>query len=149
MKTILLTSDLSTESRAAFSVANKIAKAFGAEVIVLSVIESLAQTALAYAMDYPVFPDPDMQKQVLDNVKSQLDTICSEELADLKVSKVVLEASQSVQEEIINYAESHKADMIVMSTHGRAGITRLIIGSVAEKVVRSAKCPVLTVPVAK
>jgi universal stress protein A len=48
-------------------------------------------------------------------------------------------------EEIIDLANSHHADMIVMSTHGRTGPQRLVIGSVAEKVVRTAPCPVLTV----
>jgi nucleotide-binding universal stress UspA family protein len=48
-------------------------------------------------------------------------------------------------EEIIDLANAQQADMIVMSTHGRTGPQRLLIGSVAEKVVRTAPCPVLTV----
>lgn len=44
---------------------------------------------------------------------------------------------------IANYAEEHKADMIVIPSHGRTGLTRLLIGSVAERVVRLAHCPVL------
>jgi nucleotide-binding universal stress UspA family protein len=48
-------------------------------------------------------------------------------------------------EEIIDLATAQQADMIVMSTHGRTGPQRLLIGSVAEKVVRTAPCPVLTV----
>src|SRR5215468_1555336 len=48
-------------------------------------------------------------------------------------------------EEIIDLAKAQQADMIVMSTHGRTGPQRLVIGSVAEKVVRTAPCPVFTV----
>jgi nucleotide-binding universal stress UspA family protein len=48
-------------------------------------------------------------------------------------------------EEIIDLANARQADLIVMSTHGRTGPQRLLIGSVAEKVVRTAPCPVLTV----
>jgi nucleotide-binding universal stress UspA family protein len=48
-------------------------------------------------------------------------------------------------EQIVQTAEDEKADMIVMGTHGRSGLNRLLMGSVAERVVRSARCPVLTV----
>lgn len=48
-------------------------------------------------------------------------------------------------DEILNYATTHEIDLIVIGTHGRSGLSHLLIGSVAEKVVRSAHCPVLTV----
>jgi nucleotide-binding universal stress UspA family protein len=48
-------------------------------------------------------------------------------------------------EEIVNYADEHEIDLIVMGTHGRTGVARVLLGSVAEKVVRKAPCPVLTV----
>jgi nucleotide-binding universal stress UspA family protein len=46
---------------------------------------------------------------------------------------------------IVEYAQSHAADLIVMGTHGRSGVAHLLLGSVAERVVRTAPCPVLTV----
>lgn len=49
-------------------------------------------------------------------------------------------------EEIVRYARRHPIDLIVVGTHGRTGVSRLILGSVAERVVRTASCPVLTVP---
>uniref|UniRef100_UPI0030EB9E98 universal stress protein n=1 Tax=Symmachiella dynata TaxID=2527995 RepID=UPI0030EB9E98 len=48
--------------------------------------------------------------------------------------------------EILQYAKAKDIDLIVLGTHGRTGISHLLIGSVAEKVVRKARCPVLTVP---
>jgi nucleotide-binding universal stress UspA family protein len=48
-------------------------------------------------------------------------------------------------EVIVETAKARKADLIVMATHGRSGLTHLLMGSVTEKVVRSATCPVLTV----
>jgi nucleotide-binding universal stress UspA family protein len=48
-------------------------------------------------------------------------------------------------EEIVRYAHEHEVDLIVMGTHGREGVMRMVIGSVAETVVRRAPCPVLTV----
>ena len=47
--------------------------------------------------------------------------------------------------QILDYANTHNVDLIILGTHGRSGLSHLIIGSVAEKVVRIAKCPVLTV----
>lgn len=52
-------------------------------------------------------------------------------------------------EEILNAAETERAGLIVMGTHGRKGIAQMVMGSVAERVVRSATCPVLTVRAAK
>ncbi len=49
-------------------------------------------------------------------------------------------------EEIVSYAKRHNIDMVVMGTHGRRKITQIFMGSVAERVVRNAHCPVLTVP---
>jgi nucleotide-binding universal stress UspA family protein len=51
-----------------------------------------------------------------------------------------------VIEEILNVAEAEKVDLIVIGTHGRKGVSRFLLGSTTEKLVRSAKCPVLTVP---
>lgn len=48
-------------------------------------------------------------------------------------------------EEIIRYAERHEIDLLVLGTHGRSGLKRMLMGSVAERVVRGAPCPVLTV----
>jgi len=54
--------------------------------------------------------------------------------------------ADSAQDGIVRYAREHDADLVVMGTHGRTGIKRLVLGSVAEAVVRLAPCPVLTVP---
>ncbi|WP_224449250.1 universal stress protein [Haloprofundus salilacus] len=65
---------------------------------------------------------------------------------DVPVEGAVVEGSPS--REIVNYAEREGCDLIVMGTHGRGGIDRLLLGSVAEKVVRGSNVPVLTVHVA-
>lgn len=64
---------------------------------------------------------------------------------EVPVETTVLKGSPN--REIIRYAESEDCDLIVMGTHGRGGIDRLLLGSVAEKVVRGSKVPVLTVRV--
>ena len=63
--------------------------------------------------------------------------------AGRKVVHAILEESPKV--EIVRYARKHDIDLIVLSTHGRSGLAHVIMGSVAENVVRTAPCPVLTV----
>jgi nucleotide-binding universal stress UspA family protein len=60
-------------------------------------------------------------------------------------AKAVLETSDNPAEEIVRYAQAHSIDLIVMGTHGRSAVAHLLMGSVAERVVRTAPCPVLTV----
>ena len=57
----------------------------------------------------------------------------------------MLETSDNPAEEIVKYAKAHAIDLIVMGTHGRGALAQLLVGSVAERVVRTAPCPVLTV----
>ncbi|GCF12942.1 universal stress protein UspA [Haloarcula mannanilytica] len=64
---------------------------------------------------------------------------------DVPLTRATSEGSPS--REIVDYAGQHDCDLIVMGTHGRGGIDRLLLGSVAERVVRSAHVPVVTVPV--
>lgn len=63
--------------------------------------------------------------------------------AGRKVVKAMVEGSPKV--EIIGYARKHNIDLIVIATHGRTGLAHVLMGSVAESIVRTAPCPVLTV----
>jgi len=65
--------------------------------------------------------------------------------ADVSVETVITEGKPS--REIVNYAEDVGCDLVVMGTHGRGGIDRLLLGSVAESVIRASSIPVTTVPV--
>jgi nucleotide-binding universal stress UspA family protein len=67
-------------------------------------------------------------------------------LAGQGVSVIVASASGDPASEILRYAREHAIDRIVLGTHGRSGVRRAILGSVAERVQREAACPVLTVP---
>jgi nucleotide-binding universal stress UspA family protein len=66
---------------------------------------------------------------------------------DLRLSRasVALEESDQPADAILDFAKNAKIDLIVMGTHGRRAVERLVLGSVAERVVRSSPCPVLTV----
>lgn len=74
-----------------------------------------------------------------------MDKYIQELKAPVKVTSVVVSTNRSVPQMICDEADDSGADWIVMSTHGRTGIDRFVMGSVAERVVRNALCPVLTV----
>ena len=71
----------------------------------------------------------------------------AERVGDRLTERVLVEGTPS--EEIIDYAEEADCDLVVMGTHGRGGIDRLLLGSVAERVVRTSPVPVLTVRVGR
>lgn len=88
-----------------------------------------------------VSADKLLQNYVFPRMESWLTDIKKDMLDEGKIVARVGEPGP----EIIDYARNEKIDLIVLGTHGRSGFKRLWIGSVAEKVVRSARCPVLTV----
>jgi len=67
--------------------------------------------------------------------------------ADTPVETAIRDGNPS--SEIVDYADEHGCDAVVMGTHGRGGIDRLLLGSVAERVVRAAPIPVVTVPISE
>ncbi len=82
--------------------------------------------------------------EIIKQLKTRLLACIPEEIRnDMKIEASVVQGIPFA--EIISVAKKNKIDMIVMGTHGRTGIVHILIGSVAEKVVRKAPCPVLTV----
>jgi nucleotide-binding universal stress UspA family protein len=106
-----------------------------------------------------VFSDPYMLPTYAPDVYSEVPAVLREEALQrvdeelgIRVATIVLSvpASKAVvtgpaAREIVRYAAAHGIDLIVMGTHGRRGVAHLLLGSVAEHVVRTAPCPVLTV----
>lgn len=90
----------------------------------------------------PIAMNSMIDQESVDRIKGKLLEIVSKEMKG-NVETVVTFGVPFV--EIIKAAKEHDADLIVMGTHGRSGIAQILIGSVAEKVVRKAPCPVLTV----
>ncbi len=117
------------------------AKAFQADLQVLHVVE------LPFLPSYSLAGVPDLtipSEEIEEGARKKLDelvTKCRAEYA--KVEGQVRTGTAFV--EIIAYAREVEADLIVVGTHGRTGLRHMLIGSVAEKIVRKAPCPVLTV----
>ncbi|MBX7138692.1 MAG: universal stress protein [Oligoflexia bacterium] len=143
---IVVTTDLSEQSLKAFGPARELAQALHAHIIVLTIVEDLSQAAMVGAMDFPVLPDPAIQKQVAQRVRSELDKLADGALHGLDYETVVCEAHGPVHAEIVNYVRERGAKYLIISRHGRSGLARMILGSVTAKVAHEAPCPVLIVP---
>jgi len=131
---ILFPIDFSKSNHAALSYATSIARDSGAKLIIVHVAES--PTAYAGGEMYYGVPEPN-EKAIEDMLRAMVP-------ADPAVAFEHRLLSGDPATEIVHLAEQDHVDLIVMSTHGRTGFNRLIMGSVAEAVVRNAKCPVLT-----
>jgi nucleotide-binding universal stress UspA family protein len=141
IKQILVATDFSEPAGVALAYGRDLARAFGADVHVLHVIE-----------DLPAFYGPDIgfalagvDQNITDAVQRELESMLAAHHDDaVKVVPVVTRAS-NVAAAITDYASAHAIDLIIVGTHGRGAVSRFLMGSVAERVVRSAPCPVLTV----
>jgi universal stress protein A len=140
---ILVAIDFSPTADAALAQARALADALGASLHLLHVFEDPYTTA-AYAPEvYAVLP-PDFREHALREAIRQLDEHLGgqEKRAFGGTTNVVV---GSPAREIVRFAAEHGIDLIVVGTHGRSGIAHLLLGSVAERVVRTAPCMVLTV----
>ena len=142
IKNILVATDFSEPSDTALAYGRELARTFGATLHVLHVAENLAARAAADA--YPMAL-PDMQRDIEHDAWTRLEaTLTSDDRKTLRAKPVVLTANPTAAA-IVDYAREAKSDLIVMGTHGRGAVAHLLMGSVAELVVRTARCPVLTV----
>ena len=138
---ILAPTDFSEYSKKAVGSALELARKFGAKLTILHVVE---------LPPYPVegYVPPAVNATFLDDLERQ----ATQDLAQLvheaessNVEVVRLVAVGSPYRRIIDTAEAEQVDLIVMATAGRTGFSHLVMGSIAERVVRTATCPVLTI----
>jgi nucleotide-binding universal stress UspA family protein len=134
LQQILVATDFGDASGAALEYGRAFARRFGASLHLLHVMEN---TFLR-----PVPVDPYQMKAA---IMQRLTERLTDEDRTSRHATAVLETSDNAAKEIVEYAKGHNIDLIVMGTHGRNAVERLLVGSVAETVVRKAPCPVLTV----
>ena len=139
IRTILHPTDFSEHSDYAFRLACSLARDHGSLLIVLHVLE---RPVLTYAgvMTAPPPPPPSGEER-----KAAGDRLHKMKPPVLAISVEYLIEEGDPATGIWQVAQERRCDMIVMGTHGRRGLGRLLMGSVAEKVVRKASCPVVTV----
>jgi nucleotide-binding universal stress UspA family protein len=141
IRRILVPVDFSEQSDAALEYAIGLASPLGATVVLIHAVEPIY---FAGAMYGGVYGGPIAMEQVRAAEGSMANLVASLQRRKVAVRGSVV--SGIPQTAIIEAAKSKKADLIVMGTHGRTGLGHLLIGSVAEKIIRSAECPVLTTP---
>lgn len=142
IKNILVPSDFSEPCEAALRYGVALADAFSSSLHVLHVLEEPVVTAMApeaYAMSLPGLLD-ELERRS----RERLDGLLTEEQRTKFRAKLVSERGSPFVE-IVRYAREKDIDLLVMGTHGRGAIAHMLMGSVAERVVRKAPCPVLTV----
>jgi nucleotide-binding universal stress UspA family protein len=136
-KSILAPTDFSDVSAAGVRYACQLAKAIGAEIIIFNV-DVLDESNR-------------VDKREIEQHKQRLAEFVTEKVADtgagLKMRQLV-DAGQPFGA-IVDCAEKEAVDLIVMSSHGHSGLSRMLIGSVTDKILRGAPCPVLVVPLEK
>ncbi len=134
-KRILVCSDFSTEGQPALTLAGSVSTAFGAQSLLLHARSKRSWIRQLEWMEAEAGPEAETA------FRAELDRLHSAYLPPPVQSAFVV--SKSVPDAIILHAERENVDLIVLATHGRTGLKRLAMGSVAEHVTRHASCPVL------
>jgi len=141
---ILCPVDFSESSEHALHYAFAFAETYQAELILMHVMDYAA-------LDVPDFPSAvefsaDTIQQIREVCEKRLQEVVAREQAkSIRVSSRLVSGTPAY--EIVQAARDETADLIIIGTHGRTGLSRVLMGSVTEKVIRKAPCPVLTVKV--
>jgi nucleotide-binding universal stress UspA family protein len=139
LRTILVPTDFSPCAAAALDYAAALAKQFSAEIRLVHVLPTLA-------MHLPVPPLVPMPPEWIETTRTLSQTSLTNEAKRVDGVKVTTELLDGITDEaVLAAAAKAKADLIVIGTHGRRGVSHLLLGSVAERVVRQSPIPVLTV----
>jgi nucleotide-binding universal stress UspA family protein len=144
MKTrrILHPSDFSSASRAAFARALDTARTERAELLLVHVMAPVIPPTGDGFIPANVYDD--IERSIRADAQKQLDKLVAKaKAAKVRVRKLLLDGTPA--DRIVRAARAHHADVIVIGTHGRTGLARVFLGSVAERVIGTASCPVLTV----
>lgn len=141
IKNILVATDFSTPSDVALNYARDLCRSYDAAMHVLHVVDDVTtrySTEMGFAF-------PDLQTGLEETARKQLDALVTND--DRQSIRVVpaVRVAPSAADGITRYAVENLIDLIVVGTHGRGALKQLLMGSVAERVVRTAPCPVLTV----
>lgn len=141
LKQILVATDFSEPSSVALTYGMDLARSYGATLHVIHVIEDLiafygADVGLALA---------DVEQKVEASVQRELEAMIARHHGHRVNIVTTVKRASNVARTITEYASANPIDLIIVGTHGRGAVSRLLVGSVAERVVRSAPCPVLTV----
>jgi nucleotide-binding universal stress UspA family protein len=138
---ILVPIDFSESSKDALKYAVRFAKQFGAELILVHIVEPTVYPA---DFSFAQVGFPNIDEELRNESAEKLSQLVDEIMEEVSARSVVRTGKAFL--EIIGVAKEEAVDLIIMATHGHTGVEHILFGSTAEKVVRKAPCPVLTVP---
>ena len=139
IQTILVPTDFSKHADRAFVIAIQFAQTFGAQIHLLHIYD-IADRATVYEVVFPDDVDAGVRKTAIRKLEARMEQA---KAAGIESSTHLVFGTPS--QAIIQHAKESKADLIVMGTRGHSGIKNLLLGSVTERTLRLASCPVLTV----
>src|ERR687886_469213 len=143
IRSILLPTDFSECANYALSYATSLARQLKAAIVCVHVVEPVVPTVGYTGITEPL-PIADISEQLEDSAASELPKIAEcDECAGLDIEEVIVHGDAAA--EIVRVAREREVDLIVIASHGRTGLGRMLFGSTAEEVVRHAPCPVLVV----
>jgi nucleotide-binding universal stress UspA family protein len=142
LNNILVATDFGEASEAALNYGRDLARTYGST---LHVLHAADDVMMRFAAEGTMTFLPDLQTEVEDAARQRIDALVTDEDRTQLRAKAVVGTSLSPAGTIVRYANEHGIGLIVMGTHGRKALTHVLMGSVAERVVRTAPCPVLTV----
>lgn len=137
LKTILVPTDFSEESARSLGYAAAFAAQFGGRLIILNVVPLIPSSDLIFGP--MILPETSMKKGARIELKAWVDTFRLNPSLSVRLQ---IRLGQPWRE-IVDAAESSRAGLVIISTHGRTGLARQLMGSTAEQVVRHAHCPVM------
>jgi len=137
---VLVPIDFSDYSKSALKYAVNFAKSFNADIILIYVVEPII-----YPPDFSMgqIAMPSINTEWDDRAKDELQKLAKNEIAGVASVKTIIKTGKPFVE-IIETAKEENVDLIIIATHGHSGVEHILFGSTAEKVVRKAPCPVLT-----
>lgn len=141
IKNILFPVDFSSASEKILPYARYMAEKLGAKLYLIFVVEELSKYAHFYV---PHIPFDNLEEEMLEAAKKKMETFVAEHLEDFDNLETIITRGD-IADEIIRAAGEKAIDLIVMGTHGRKGLEKILLGSVAERVVKRSPCPVMTV----
>ena len=144
IRRIIHASDFSPASRPAFKKAVDIARSARARLLIVYAVPPIVPPLMGEGVYVAPATWKDMQREARQIAQGQIDKLVKEaQRAGVAVQGLVVDGVPADQ--IVRLARARRADIVVIGTHGRTGFSRLFLGSVAARVVATARCPVLTV----
>lgn len=141
LKQILVATDFGESAAVALAYGRDLARTFNARLHVLHAVEDVM---LRYSPEVG-FASSDLQKNIEAAATRDLAKLITEDDRQTLTVVPVVKTGVNISAEIVEYAKANQIDLIITGTHGRGAVKHFLMGSVAERVVRTAACPVLTV----